>query len=127
MRDRMAIIAVAAALACASGSACAMSPAERSASCRVIDGGKLPANSGGADALCEAVSAAVDAQAPGQGHNVEIRVLGSSRLAASVMSKDGRTIAEQSFASMDKELTAGSFTRFAAALARELAKSGETN
>jgi hypothetical protein len=42
------------------------------------------------------------------------------------MSKDGRTIAEQSFASMDKELTAGSFTRFAAALARELAKSGET-
>jgi hypothetical protein len=46
-------------------------------------------------------------------------------LAASVMSKDGRTIAEQNLASMDKDLSAESFKRFGAAIARELAKSGE--
>jgi len=124
MRGRFIASLVAAALGNPGGVAHAMSPADQSATCRVIDGGKLPANSGGADALCEAVSAAVEAQAPGRGHSVEIRVLGSSRLAASVMSKDGLTIAEQSFASMDKHLTADSFKRFAVAIARELAKSG---
>ena len=124
MRDKLAITAIAAALCSASGSACAMSAADQSATCQVIDGGKLPANSGGAKALCEAVTAAVEAQAPGKGYSVEIRVLGSSRLAASVMTKDGRKIAEQNLASMDKPITSGSFKRFAAAIAAELAKTG---
>ena len=56
MRDKLAIIAIAAALCSASGSACAMSTADQSATCQVIDGGKLPANSGGVQALCEAVT-----------------------------------------------------------------------
>ena len=51
----------------------------------------------------------------------------SARAYYRVTAKDGRTIAEQGFASMDKDLTAESFKRFAAAIARELAKSGETN
>ena len=123
MRDKLAIIAIAAALCSASGSACAMSTADQSATCQVIDGGKLPADSGGAKALCEAVTAAVEAQAPGQGYSVEIRVLGSSRLAA-LVTKDGRKIAEQNLASMDKLITSGSFKRFAAAIAAKLAKSG---
>ena len=123
MRDKLAIIAIAAALCSASGSACAMSTADQSATCQVIDGGKLPADSGGAKALCEAVTAAVEAQAPGQGYSVEIRVLGSSRLAA-LVTKDGRKIAEQNLASMDKPITSGSFKRFAAAIAAKLAKSG---
>ena len=100
-----------------------MSAADQRATCRVIDGGKLPANSGGAKALCEAVTAAVEARAPGQGYSVEIRVLGSSRLAA-LVTKDGRKIAEQNLASMDKPITSGSFKRFAAAIAAKLAKSG---
>jgi hypothetical protein len=121
MRDILARIAIAAALGCAGGSACAMN-ANHQTNCRVIDGGKLPADSGGADALCQALTAAVEAKAPGQGYHVEVRVLGSSRLAATVTSKDGQKIAEQQLASMDKPLTAGSFKRFAAALAAELVK-----
>ena len=122
MRDRLARIAVAAALGCASGSACAMTAADRDVQCQVVDGAKLPASTGGAKALCEAVTAAVESHAPGQGYRVEIQVLGASRLAASVMSKDGRKIAEQKMASSDRELTDKSFTRFADALVAELAR-----
>ena len=124
MRGRFITSLAATALGVYSGVVHAMSAADQSATCRVIDGGKLPANSGGAKALCEAVTAAVEAQAPGQGYSVEIRVLGSSRLAALVMMKNGRKIAEQNLASMDKPITSGSFKRFAAAIAAKLAKSG---
>ena len=123
MRDRLARIAIAAALGCASGSACAMTAADQGAACQVIDGAKLPASTGGEDALCKAVTAAVDAHAPGQGYRVEIQVLGPSRLAASVLSKDGRKIAEQKMASSDRELTDKSFSRFADAIVAEISKS----
>ena len=123
MRGRFITSLAATALGVSSGVLHAMSAADQRATCRVIDGGKLPANSGGAKALCEAVTAAVEAQAPGQGYSVEIRVLGSSRLAA-LVTKDGRKIAEQNLASMDKLITSGSFKRFAAAIAAKLAKSG---
>ena len=123
MREGLARIAIAAALGCASGSACAMSAAEPQAEgCRVIGGEKLPAESGGADALCRAIQAAVSEQAPGQGYSVEVRVLGSSRLSAVVTTDDGRKLPEQNFGSMDKVLTSGSFERFATAIATELAK-----
>ena len=123
MRDKLARIVLAAALGCASGSACAVSAADPHPNCHVVNGGKLPAETGGAEALCQAVTAAVKAQAPGRNYIVEIRVLGSSRLTASV-TEDGRKVAEQSIASMDKPLTAGSFKRFADAIAAELAKAG---
>ena len=125
MRARLARIAVAAALGCASGSACAMTAAESSPhGCRVIDGEKLPSESGGSKALCDAVAAAVAEQAPGQSYSVEIRVLPLSRLSASVTTGDGRKLPDQSFTSMDRPLTSGSFKRFAAAIAAELAKAG---
>ena len=122
MRDRLARIAVAAALGCASGSACAMTAADQDAQCQVMHGDKLPAESGGAKALCEAVTAAVEAHAPGLGYRVEIQVLGPSRLAASIMSKDGRKVAEQNMASSDKELTKRSFSRFADAIVAQLSR-----
>ena len=123
MREGLAKIAIAAALGCASGSACAMSSAEPQAEgCRVIGGEMLPAESGGADALCQAIRAAASEQAPGQRYSVEVHVLGSSRLSAVVKTDDGRTLPEQNFASMDKVLTSGSFKRFATAIATELAK-----
>jgi len=122
MRDRLARIAVAAALGCASGSACAMTAADQDAQCQVMHAEKLPAESGGAKALCEAVTAAVEAHAPGRGYRVEIQVLGPSRLAASIMSKDGRKVAEQKMASSDKELTKRSFSRFADAIVAQLSR-----
>ena len=76
MRDKLASIAVAAALAGLSGSACAMSSDQDHASgCRVIGGEKLPAESGGADALCKAITDAAAEQAPGVSYSVEVTVL----------------------------------------------------
>ena len=123
MRDRLARIAIAAALGCASGSACAMTAVDQGGRCQVINGEKLPADSGGANALCEAVTAALEAHAPGQGYRVKIEVQGPSRLAASVTSKDGRKLAEQKMASSDKQLTKRSFSRFADAIVAQLTRS----
>jgi len=105
-----------------SGGACAMaSPSNSSASCRVVDGDKLPDASGGAAALCTAIERAAAAKAPGVDFAVEVKVLSSSRLAATV-TRSGRNLPEQNFATMDRELTGGSFERFANALADQLAK-----
>ena len=105
-----------------SGGACAMaSSSSQPASCRVVDGDKLPDGSGGAAALCTAIERAAAARAPGVDFTVEVKVLSSSRLAATVTS-GGRTMPEQKFASMDRDLNGSSFERFAAALADQLAK-----
>ena len=101
-----------------------MNSSERhpSPSCQVIDGNKLPAESGGADALCREIAAATAEAAPGFGYRIEIRVLPRSRLSATVTTADGRRLPELGMASMDKPLTAGSFKRFAASIAEELAR-----
>lgn len=126
MRERMALGAIAAAIGCVSGTACAMnSPEPQSApSCRIIDGNKLPAASGGPDALCREIAAATAAAAPGVRYTVEVRVLPRARLSATVTTADGRTLPELGIASMDKPLTASSFKRFAESIASELAKAG---
>jgi hypothetical protein len=100
-----------------------MTAADQGAQCQVIHGEKLPAESGGAKALCEAVVTAIEAHAPGQGYRVEIQVQGPSRLAALVTSKDGRKVAEQKMASSDKNLTKRSFGRFADAIVAQLSRS----
>jgi len=93
----------------------------RSPHCRVVDGSKLPAESGGAVALCAAIERAVSAKAPGVAFTAEVRVLSSSSLAAT-LTMEGSKLPEQRFASMDRDLTASSFERFAEALADQLAK-----
>jgi hypothetical protein len=97
------------------------SPDVSSPRCRVIDGAKLPQASGGAPALCAAIEKAVAMRGPNIAFTAEVRVLSSSRLAAT-LTRDGRRLPEQGFASMDRELSANSFERFAAALADEVAK-----
>lgn len=129
MRDKLGALAFAAVLAAATaGSAGAMSSAEHPRpACRVVGGEKLPAESGGADALCRAITAAVSARVPGVQYNVEVRVLPRSRLAAALTTADGRGLPPQNFASMDKPLTNKSFQRFAKAIAAALAKAQESN
>ena len=105
-----------------SGGACAMaSPSGQPAPCRIVDGDKLPDESGGAAALCSAIERAAAAKAPGVAYTVEVRVLSSSRLAATLKS-GGRQLPEQNFAVMDRELNGVSFERFAEALADRLAE-----
>lgn len=120
---RGSFVAVLLAAAVAGGSACAMSPQPAAGvTCRVAEGVKLPAGSGGADALCSAIEAAAAAQAPQASASVEVRVPAPSRLSATVTMADGRTLPEQKFASSDRDLTQGSFERFADAVAAAIAE-----
>ena len=118
-------IVVGTSLACASGMACAMTAAsDHRVQCNVTGGAKLRSVSGGASALCRAIEAAIGREAPGKSFSVDVRVLGPSRMSASVSTDKGRKVAEQSVSSMDRDLTSGSFERFARALAAEIARSG---
>ena len=118
------IVLVAGALFC--GNACAMSsPSTNAPRCRVVDGGKLPAGSGGAAALCAAIERVLAERAPGAAVTAEVRVLSASRLSATVTA-NGRALPAQNFARMDRELDGSAFERFAQALAGEVVKAART-
>jgi hypothetical protein len=101
-------------------------PGKASTGCRVIGGELLPPESGGADALCNAISSAAAKHAAGVGYSVEVRVLPRSRLSASLSLSNGRKLPEQNFVRMDKPLSGGAFARFAESIASELAKAGSS-
>ena len=90
--------------------------------CQVVNAGKLPALSGGAKALCAAVTRELGRQAPGLEYHATVTVVSPSRLRAAVHAK-GRAVTEQRFSSMDRPLARSSFDRFAKALAAEVAAS----
>jgi len=90
--------------------------------CQVVGAGLLPADSGGADAICAAIDAAAAEQAPGTSFTVEVRVLSASSLAAIVRLGDGRALPEQKMAVSDRNLDRGSIDRFADAIAAEIGK-----
>ena len=92
------------------------------AECRVLGGEKLPASTGGSEALCAAIARAAATDAPGRRFSVEVRVLGQSSLAATLTIADGTTLPEQNFAISDRSLTKGSLERFAKALVGEVAR-----
>jgi len=105
------------------GSACAMnSLSPQLVDCRVVGGDKLPAATGGPDALCAAIMRAAAAETPAKKFSVEVRVLGSSLLAATLTTADGTTLPEQKFSISDRSLTKGSLERFAKALVGEVAR-----
>ena len=93
-----------------------------SAKCQVVGGDKLPAETGGATALCAAIEASAARQAPNAEFSVVVRVLSPSSLAAVVRTADGRTLPEQNYAISDRALNKTSFERFAEAVGAELAR-----
>lgn len=96
----------------------------KAASCHVLNGEKLPPESGGAAAICAAFQQAIAARAPNVRYNAEVRVLSRSSLAVSA-EVGGRKLEEQHFAVMDRNLNAISVKRFAesfADLVRDAAK-----
>ena len=84
----------------------------------------MPADVGGPDAICAAIQAAAQKEAPGASFSVEVRVLSASSLAAIVRLADGRTLPEQKMAVSDRQLGRGSIDRFAAAIAAEIGRAG---
>ena len=93
--------------------------AERT-SCVVVDAEKLPAAVGGADAICSAIERATAATNADGRYRVEVRVISSSRLAATAVTGKGEKLPETNFAVMDRELNASSIRRFAETLAKNL-------
>ena len=125
MRTGLATIVLSLVATSAAGSACAMnSTAPHLVECRIEGGDKLPADSGGADALCKAIRDAAAKQAPGSSFSVDVQVLGRSALAATITTAKGARLPEQKMAISDRGLTKGSLERFANALAGEMAKAG---
>lgn len=90
--------------------------------CRVVGGDKLPADSGGPDAFCAAVSRAAAAQAPGLRFTVDVQVRGPSKLTAILTTADGKRLPEQTLSISDRGLTKGALERFADSLVGEAAR-----
>lgn len=98
-------------------------PAAELPHCVVNGEDKLPADFGGADAICSAIVTAAQERVPGAVASVEVSVESASSLSARVSLKDGRMLAEQRMAVSDRGLNRGSIERFAAAIAGAVAGS----
>lgn len=91
--------------------------------CEVVDAGKLPTESGGQAALCEAIEKAAKEIAPSHPFKVQVRVLGSARLSATITTADGKVLPEQNYAITGRDLNRSALERFAKSLAAEVARS----
>jgi hypothetical protein len=95
-------------------------PEQARGPCRVTGAGKLPAEAGGAAAICAAVERAVAAQAPNLRYSVEVRVLSRTALAANLETA-GRKLPELGFSISDRELNPRAIGQFADSVAAALA------
>lgn len=89
--------------------------------CRVLNGEKLPAESGGAEAICAAIDEAISARVPKARYTAEVRVISKSALSARIIA-DGRALPEQHLSVSDRYLNPLSIKHFAEVLAGEIAK-----
>lgn len=119
MRGRITAFILICAAAVAPANAHAMTKAAQR-SCRVVEGEKLLAGSGGANALCAQVKRAIAAAAPKARYKAEVKVLPRSRLSTTLV-VNGRALPEQKFAAMDSELTESMIRNFAEGLATTVA------
>jgi hypothetical protein len=125
MAGKITALVIGLTVAQSSGSACALNPISSDQErCRVSGAEKLPAAVGGAEILCAAIERALSSASPGAQHRVEVRVVSSSSLAATIRAADGRVVSEQKMAVSDAALTRASIDRFATAIGAELAKAG---
>ena len=89
-------------------------------SCRVVGGEKLPAEAGGANAICAAVERAVAAKSPRLRYSADIRVLSRTALAAELQT-NGRKLPELRFSVQDRNLNPMAIGHFADSVAKALA------
>src|SRR5690348_1532297 len=114
------ILAVVAGIAaCAAASGPGMS-ATHAGPCRVVNGGKLPPEVGGAGAICTSIEQAVAARAPNVRYSAEVRVLSKSSFALNA-EVEGRKLEEQHFGVMDRNLNPTSIKHFAETIADQIA------
>lgn len=92
--------------------------------CTIVGADKLPAEAGGADALCSAVRRAIAAKAPNADFTAELKVMTPSMVTAALV-VNGRDLPEQKFAVMDRKLNRASLERFAQSIATTVAKAAK--
>lgn len=117
MRRHSAIVLLATMIAAASGGACGMARSTSdSAKCSVIGADKALAEAGGPAALCAAIAEEAQRKAPGADYRIEIRAISDHSLGATIR-LDGRALAEQRLAVMDRKISHAMVKRFASDLA----------
>lgn len=94
-------------------------PVDPVATCTVSGGEKLPAESGGADALCGEIRRIVETAHAGVQVAVRVKRFG---LEADVRLRDGRVLPAIGFAMSDARLNRASFTTFARSIADAVEK-----
>jgi hypothetical protein len=93
--------------------------------CVITGAEKLHGEPIGSDTICSEIEGAIAAQMPTVRYSAQIKVLSSSRLAATLI-VNGRTLPVQNFAVMDGKLSNSSVKRFASALAQAVAQAAKT-
>lgn len=120
----LAIIGVAA-YAATGASGVNAAPGKPTNACQVVAGEAFLKDAGGAGALCSSFERAISARAPNVRYAAEVRVLSKSALTVRVVA-NGRTLPEQHYAVMDRDLNPGSIKRFGEAVADAIAQSGKS-
>ena len=98
----------------------AMGPRPASCFCSIVDGAKLPASSGRADALCKAIETAAGPRLAASRAYVVVRVQSPSMLVANLRNARGRQLPEMTFSISDKYFDRASFNRFAQQIVLQL-------
>jgi hypothetical protein len=96
------------------------------AHCRVIDGRKLPADTGGENALCAAIAKAVPAGSA-DGAAIEVKVISPYLLSATVTLADGRTLPAIKVGSSDRPLSRRAVGMLADSIAAQAAAQTKQN
>jgi hypothetical protein len=120
MRGKVATAILFMTAALVGGSACAMTSPNPGSRCQVVGGSHLPADTGGADALCAAVEQALQAAQP-KPAAVEVNVVSPYLLSATVMLADGRKLPEIKVGSSDRQLGARTVRMLADSIAAQVA------
>ena len=93
--------------------------------CTVVASEKLPISTGGPQQICETIGRLIGAATPHAAYRIEVKVLSPTRLSATLV-VNGRTLPEQKFAIMDRELNRAAIERFAQSLATAVANAAKS-
>jgi hypothetical protein len=93
--------------------------APQARSCRVLNGEKLPPESGGAAAICSAIEQAISAKGTKVAYKADVHVLSPSGLAVN-LEVGGRKLEEQHFGIMDRNINPSFIKRVAETVADQV-------
>lgn len=88
--------------------------------CNVVGADKLPAEVGGADAVCAAIRSALQGNSVAQGASVAVTIRSPYGAAAAVTTAAGRVMPEVNVAISDRSLNPRSIAMLAEGVARQL-------